>query len=182
MPNLHYNILAIALGALTVAPSPAAMLVFEPAATQLAAGASTNIHINVIDAVDLYAFQFGVTFDPLILSIDSVTAGGFLAGGLVFPGAIDPVSGAVQLTFGTLLGAPPGVSGTGTLAILRVTGRQLGHTTVTLTDILLLDSSAQEIPVSFDPVAITVVPEPGTALLLALALAGVARGRSIRAT
>lgn len=159
------------------APAAAATLSFEPASTSVTVGTPFAMNLVVADAVDLYAFQFDVVFDPAVLSVTAVNAGGFLAaagGGADFvPGSIDNGWGSVSFTAGTLLGPGPGVAGSGVLASLLLQPQAVGMGQVSLANVVLLDSSLGEIgtTVAAGTVNVLAVPEPEPMAMLAAGLA-----------
>ena len=150
---------------LNVSPSPAAE------------GNTVLVNVNISGAVDIYAYQFSLLFNPAVLQATTSTEGSFLpAGGSTFyvPGTVNNTLGTVNFTIGTLLGTLPGVSGSGTLATLSFNAAALGTSTLGLRDVLLLDSELLEVAPTFTGGAVTVVPEPSTWLMFGLGLAGVA--------
>lgn len=140
---------------------------------------SFGVNIVIHDATDLFAFQFDLSFDPRLLSATSVAEGGLLSVGgptIFFPGTIDNVAGRISFTLGTLTGSLPGVNGTGALAGIMFRSRNAsGIATLKLSDIILLDSNLADIAFAAPlPAQIAVVPEPGTLVLLAPMLLGMA--------
>ena len=167
----------------------AATLVIEPTSSTTTAGGALSVAVQVTGVPDLYAYQFDVSFDPAVLSTTSVSEGGFLSsGGSTFfvPGMIDNVSGTVTLTAGSLEGPVPGVSGSGTLATILFTGVGFGASSVTFSNVVLLDSGGGDIAATTTQNgSVTVVPEPTSVMLfgcgvLSLFLARAYRGTSHR--
>ena len=156
---------AVPVVSLNISPSPAAV------------GNTVLVNVVISGAVDLYAYQFSLLFNPAVLQATTRTEGGFLpTGGSTFfvPGTVDNALGAVNFTIGTLLGALPGVSGNGTLATIRFNAAALGRSTLSFRDVLLLDSELLAVTSTLQGGAVTVVPEPSTWLMFGLGLAGVA--------
>ena len=161
-------ILTAALLVLCNAASAATILI-NPASSTTTLGVVVSVAVRVTDATDLYAYQFDLSFDPTILSTTGVSEGGFLpSGGSTFflPGTIDNVSGMVTLTAGSLEGAVPGVTGSGTLAVVQLKGLKFGPSPVTLSNIVLLDSTGADIDTTIQNGSVTVVPEPTSVMLL----------------
>jgi len=137
-----------------------------------------NVSVGVTGVNNLYAFQFDLTFDPSLLSADSVTEGSFLpSGGTTFfiPGAIDDVGGNVTATVDSLIGSIPGVTGNGTLAVFQFAALASGTSPLSFSNEILLDSSLNDITanttfqngyVTVD--AVSTVPEPGYRVLLVI--------------
>ena len=164
---------ALAMGAaqadpvisLSVSPNPAAV------------GNTVLVNVNISGAVDLYAYQFSLLFNPAVLQATTSTEGSFLpTGGSTFfvAGTVDNTLGAVNFTVGSLLGLLPGVNGSGTLATLSFNAAALGSSTLGFRDVLLLDSELLEVAPTLQGGVVSVVPEPSTWLMFGLGLAGVA--------
>jgi Cohesin domain/PEP-CTERM motif len=161
----------------------------QPGSSSIIAGSSETLDINVTNVTNLFGFQFDLSFGPGILSAVSITEGSFLPGGgptFFLPGDIDNGAGTIAFTADTLLGPVPSVNGSGTLAVLTVTGLGKGTSAISLSNVFLLDSSLDLIPsnilnanLKVTPTAVT--PEPATMLLYAtgLAVVGLRRRKQI---
>ena len=100
-------------------------LTIDPTSSTVNVGNSVTLDVNISNVTNLYAFQFDLSFAPGTLSSVSIVEGSFLptVGATFFiPGTIDNIGGTVASTADTLLGSGPGVNGSGTLAILTLTG------------------------------------------------------------
>jgi len=164
---------AVPVISLTVSPSPAAI------------GNTVLVNVVISGAVDLYAYQFSLLFNPAVLQATTSTEGGFLptAGTTFFvPGTVNNSLGAVNFTAGTLLGVLPGATGNGTLATLRFNATAIGTSTLGFRDVLLLDSENLGITPQLQSGVVSVVPEASTWLMFGLGLAGVAGLTRRRAT
>jgi hypothetical protein len=135
------------------------------------AGQTFTLSIDITGAVDLYAYQFDLGFDPTVLAAISVSEGSFLpAGGstIFLPGTIDNVGGSISANADILNGAVSGVSGSGDL--LDVTFRALagGSSKVQIFNVIALDSFGlgQTETTAASTVQVSPVPEPPTGLLL----------------
>ncbi|MEW6607172.1 MAG: cohesin domain-containing protein [bacterium] len=112
---------------------------------------------------NLFAYQFDVQFDPTILEVVSVTEGDF-------PGTDGastvwqvPVigTGTIINAGATRLGTQTGVSGTGTLAVVRFKAKTIGTSTVDLLNVILTDNSypiPQTIPAVIEDGTVTIIP------------------------
>lgn len=146
-------------------------------------GGVVEASVNVADVADLYAFQFDFTFDPSVVGAVDVTEGSFLstAGSTLFePGTIDNPLGTITFIAGTLVGAPPGASGSGTLATIRLMGLAPGTSGLTLSNVILLDSALADIRAEIGGGSVSIVPEPATLVLVSFGLAALGR-RKMRA-
>jgi general secretion pathway protein D len=153
-----------------------------PAAVR--AGETLVLNVNASGALDLFALQFSVDFDRSLFRAVSVSEGPFLAsGGSTFfdAGTIDNALGTVSFVFDTLLGAGPGVSGSGVLGTLRfevLGGAPLGR--FGLSDVLALNSSLADLGAQTTTYA-QAVAEPGTLALFGIAALALLGGRPRRA-
>lgn len=125
-----------------------ASLSIVPASSSVNVGNSATFDVNISNITNLYAFQFDLSFAPRTLSAVSIVEGPFLptVGATFFiPGTIDNVGGMIASTADTLLGPRPGVNGSGTLAILTLTGLEPGTSGIDLSNLTLLNSSLRPI-------------------------------------
>jgi hypothetical protein len=145
---------------------------------------------------DLFVYQFSVSYDPTILSANSVSEGSFLssAGTTFFiPGIINNALGLITFSANTLIGAIPGASGMGSLLSIQFTAIALGTSAVSpfldpdpFVGDVLLDSLFN--PITADLVGETVevrqpvssVPEPGALLLVGVGAVALASRRRAR--
>ena len=171
-------LLGIVLTVNILSVSAAPILSIEPPSQGVRPGQSFSLDVHITGVTDLYAFQFDLAFNPAVLSAVSITEGAFLPGGgatFFIPGAIDNAGGTITFTADSLLGPPPGASGSGIFATIDFQALALGTSPVTLANVILLDSSLAEITPSTVDGSVTVttaMPEPSTSLLLATSLIG----------
>src|SRR5947209_14153276 len=112
-------------------------------------GSSFNLTISVEEVVDLYAFQFELSYAPTLLAASAINEGPFLAQGgttIFLPGAIENDQGRIGSTVDTLVGVVPGVSGNGVLATVLFQMLAADTGPVTLSNVILLNSRLQPIP------------------------------------
>ena len=181
----------ICSAALPAAAAP--ILSLTPSSTSVGVGGTFSIDVNVSGVQDLYGFQFDLNFDQSLLSPLGVTEGSFLSQGVSgstdFLAGVDNGTGTIEFTLGFLLGAVPGVSGSGTLATLAFVAIAPGNTDFSLSGLVLLDSQLGEFQntATINGAAVDInaspVPETASTASLVLMAAGatiLARRRIVR--
>ena len=144
-------------------------------------GETFNVDVVISGLPDLIGFQFDLAF-PNFLSLNSVTEAGYFAANGVSFSAGTPSADTVTGIFDVLVS--PGVPDPDTLVRFSFTAFGLGTGNISLDNILLLNSSFEEVPVDenqFAEIAVipgppptgTEVPEPG-GFSLTMVAAGVA--------
>jgi hypothetical protein len=125
----------------------------EPETVRGNAGDYFDILITITDVMDLRAYGFVLNFAPFtsVLNIVSVDEGDFLSEGAApgvktwFVTSVDTFAG--QLTVGCTRNKDlPGVSGSGTLAIIHFNVVEAGTSPLDLEDVKLYDSDLDPIP------------------------------------
>lgn len=181
MFKLLHKILAVGtlLTAIQAGPGQAAPLVhLQAVPTSPAVGGSFKVDVIGKDFLDLYAFNFTLSYNPTLIRAVSVNEGSLLpsAGSTFFiPGFIDDMAGGVVFTGDALLGAIVGASGSGSLATVRFEAITEGISNLSLSDLLFLDSSFNDIAIATEDLQVAIrgssehsVPEPmSPGLLLA---------------
>src|ERR1700730_13223033 len=130
--------------------SAAPILSIEPPSLLVQLGKSFSLDVRISGVVDLFAFQFDLAFDPLILSAGSITEGPFLPSGgatAFIAGTVDSTAGTITATVDTLIGPIPGVNGSGVLASVDFQALSLGTSPITFPDGILLDSDLNTFPI-----------------------------------
>lgn len=141
-------------------------------------GDSFSVDVYIENVSDLFAYQFDITFDSSIIEAQNITEGAFLSnvGSTFFlPGSIDNVGGTVNFNANTLIGFIPGVSGDGLLAHLDFLAIGAGNGSISLSNVVLLDSGLLDISFSSESsvsfvLVTSPVPEPSMLWLLAAGL------------
>jgi hypothetical protein len=174
MGRLRNKLWLVALGPVLVIflaslPAGAVPVVrVEPSLSTPSVGSLFDLFVEVSSVTDLYAFQFGIRFNPAILSGVSVIEGSFLPSGgdtSFVPGSIDNKAGTISSTLDSLFDMISGVSGNGILAILRFQALAVGTSLIDLPEVMLLDSRLADISSSAEGGTINAVPEPQTIIL-----------------
>lgn len=168
------------LAALTAFPATPATILVDAPSTPVALGVSFGVNVDIADVVEgLYSFQFDLAFSPVVISAGAVTEGPYLRSRgttLFVPGDIDNTAGTVGTIADTVLGPPliEIVAPSGPLAIIRFIGLAEGTSAISLSNVILLDSAGNDIPVTIQNGRATVgVPEPASMLLIgSAAIAG----------
>ena len=163
-----FSLLVLSTGSAAAAP------VFSYSGLSLSGG-TFKLDVLATGAVDLYGYQLDLTFDASRVKVLSVTEGEFLGrGGQTFfdGGLIDNVGGMVSFNLGTLLGAVPGVTGSGVLESVEFEVLSGGPEPFNFgfSNAFAVDSNVQLLDLTTQNIALA-VPEPGS---LSLILAGVA--------
>ncbi len=185
---LHVMLCALVLLAPTSAVADP-ILSLNPSGLVFSLGDNFTVDVEITGAIDLYGWQLDVSFDPAVINVLSTSEGTFLTSGgattFFIGGTLDNGAGLVDDMAATRTGAIPGVNGDGILATISFQATGAGTTAITLGNVLLSDPSAQPLTVgSLTGTSVTVIPEPGTLMLLLSGLMGLAAlgraGRGMR--
>jgi cohesin domain-containing protein/PEP-CTERM motif-containing protein len=138
-------------------------------------GSTFVVGVNISNVTDLFSFQFDLGFNPAVLQATGIIMeGAFLPlGGATFfiPGAIDNTLGNVTFNADTLIGAGPGVSGSGTLVLFDFTALAPGTSALTISNVILQNSTLATLNSTTTAGSVT-VPEPSSLMLLGAGLFG----------
>jgi general secretion pathway protein D len=163
---------------LAASSAEATSISLQPTNQTINVGQSFSIAVDITNVTDLFAFQLDLTFNPHILSGVGLSEGAFLpSGGTTFfiPGLIDNVNGTIAFNADSLIGAIPGVAGSGTLLNVQFKGIGSGTSGIGLENISLLDSALSTITTtatngSAIVQGTTPVPEPSSIVLVGTSL------------
>lgn len=149
-------------------------------------GSTVELDVAIADVVDLYAYQFSLSFDPTLLRATGANIGSFFPGSFSDAGSVDNTLGQISFTFASLLGVRPGVSGGGQLAHFSFNVIGVGSSALNFSDVLLLNSNLNELPATLQPMSLQTlaVPEPEAYMMLGVGLVGLAalRRRQLKQT
>jgi len=111
------------------------MVRIEPVQSTVTAGETFTVSVMIDDASDLECFQFKLLYNPIVVTVDTVTVGDFLGstGRTVIP--VSPLidSEAGRTVFAAIsIGPAPEADGTGELAVIRLTAQDVGESPLEL--------------------------------------------------
>ncbi|RLI22213.1 hypothetical protein DRO54_01670 [Candidatus Bathyarchaeota archaeon] len=134
-------------GGTVTAQSGSTVIFVDPAEVSAQVGQYFTIRVNISNVVDLYGWEFKLSWNSSLIEVVNVIEGDFLktGGETFFYQSVNNTSGALHLTC-TLLGDIPGVSGNGTLAEIIFYVKSNGESVLHLYDTNLGDSNLQPIP------------------------------------
>lgn len=177
LKNSHATLIQCLIGfALFCIPQQGHALSLTVDSDAVSVGTTFDLNIEIADAVDLISWQFDLTYDPIILQVNSVTEGPILlstGGPTAFSsGLIDNTSGVISLITNSYNGLTP-PSGSGVLATVSFTALARGLAPVTASNVFL-DFSDSGFTIGNGSVTVTgdgaPVPEGSTISLMALGL------------
>jgi len=144
----EYEVLPLGL------PPPSSELSVQPPNVvdpNLVACKNFSVDVDVLDVVDLYAWEFKLYYRNDVLNATAVIEGPFLntSGSTTF--VVNEFNGMFNSTHGLVwvncsLQAPPPVSGSGTLATISFHVEALGETALSLRDTILSNQTTTSIP------------------------------------
>ena len=150
---------------LALAQSGAQVGVFDE--QLLAPGARVEVPIEIRGAVDLYAIDIELSFDPAMLSAEDAdpsmdgvqpALGTFLDAGLLLFNDIDLETGIIRFVMSQVNPSEP-KSGDGILLVLYLVGKTAGESFLTVNSVTLSDRLGNELPSSGVGAMITVAED-----------------------
>jgi len=139
-------------------PAPAARLLLRPAEIVTQQGATFTVQIELENVQNLFSAPFRVKFDPQLLRLNEIQAGGLLSGDgkqINFTRNILNDIGEAIVTLSRIPGSG-GINGSGTLAVLTFQAVGRGTTTVSFPGLLLRNYQLQPIPVEAPQLSVTI--------------------------
>lgn len=106
---------------------------------------SFTVNVSIVEATDVYAFQFKLSYDPNVLTATSVDLADFFPPGVTPTVEINNDEGYVFFSASLAPPEPPRI-GSGTLAKITFHVENLGATALALSDIQLIDQSGEPLP------------------------------------
>jgi len=100
----------------------------DPPSVRVPVSTQFTVTVNITAVVNLFAWQFNMTFDPALLECKGVTEGPFLktGGPTIFAGPVIDNNNGWVLVGCSLAGPIPGVTGSGDLAFVTFHCRGVG--------------------------------------------------------
>jgi hypothetical protein len=122
------------------------VLSVEPKTVQETTGQNFTVNVSVSNVVDLYGWEFYLSWNSSLLDWVSVSEGSFLkSGGNTYFSHYLNTTDEHLVVDCTLYGQVPGVNGSGTLATIQFQVRESGTCDLNLYDTQLLDSTSRAI-------------------------------------
>ena len=183
---LLFVITTFVIGLPSVARASPASIEVVPASLEQEPGDSFLVNITVNDLTDLYLWMFRLRWNNTVLWLNSIEEGPLLQNEgdtsdmWLSPPTISEINiaGGIDEATCSLLGAVPGVDGSGTIATLNFTCLSMGDSALEFweeapyhepaTD--LLDSNLDSIPHTATAGAVDVIPEFSSVILIAVFL------------
>jgi len=126
-------------------PKPAYVYIDPPDITdpKLTPSSNFTVNVNIVNATDVYSFEFRLDFNPAILESFDLQEGSFLSNGNVTLSAttINNTEGYVSMN--STLTDLPAVSGDGNLAIMSFNVLKTGSTPLTISELILRNATEQ---------------------------------------
>ncbi len=138
--------------------APAVKVSLKPAQITVQQGATFIVQLEVENVQALFSAPFRVKFDPQLLRLSEIRAGGLLSGDgkqVNFARNIMNDTGDAVVTLNRMPGSG-GISGSGTLAVLTFEAIGRGETTVTFPGLLLRNYQLQPLPVEPPQLNVTI--------------------------
>jgi len=159
---------------------PDTAVMVEPASKVVSIEETFTVDIVVDPDTEIAGAQFGLSFDPSVVTANEVTEGNFLSQGgastYFIAGIIDNVAGTITGVFGTIAAEGETVSQSGVFATISFTaGTAVGASALDLTDVIMGDLQGQAVDMEVTDGSITVT-EPAHHLskgaIVAISIAG----------
>ncbi len=152
--------LAILVPCFAKAAGAAVVTVSAPAST-VAPEAQFTVSIQVTPNNAIAGMQFNLSFDPSLVTVNSITEGNLLDQGgantYFSAGSINNVAGTVTNVFGAIISPGQTVSASGVFATLSMTAKQTGgNCPLNLSNVIIGDAEGQSITVDINNDIVTI--------------------------
>lgn len=141
---LVLSFLAVSTGFVQYARSQSTVVSVFPSSIVANVGQSFSINVTISDVLDLYGWEFRLSWNPALIDAFNAAEGPFLkrSGETFFSYNINATAGRMVVDC-TLLGMISGASGSGTLSTITFNVKGTGECPLDLYNIILLDSLEQ---------------------------------------
>jgi hypothetical protein len=146
------------------AMAPGTRVRLEPADLVVGLNETFIVQVVIEEVANLGGFQFDLTYDPLILHVQEVVVGDFLASTeqSVVPVGPETNNAEGRTTFAAAsFGSGPGPSGAGVLATITCIARGEGSTVLGLQEVQVLDTALNIQPITVEDSRVVVMGAEG---------------------
>ena len=156
--------LTLAFPSAALGQNGSTIVTFNPQNPVISMDAASDVGVEIQNVSDLYAFDIHLTFDPAsVVIVDAdpsvpgiqVAQGTFLDSGMVVKNEVDLEKGTIRYAM-TQLNPSPARSGNGLLLVLRLQGKQVKQSALTIDNVQLATRAGTEIKAQTIPGSITV--------------------------
>lgn len=156
--------LTVLLPGITYAAGNAAVSVAAPSGARIP-GEQFTVNISVVPNNAIAGMQFDLSYNPAIVTVNSVTEGNLLnqSGASTYfnSGQINNVAGTITGVFGAIISPGQTVSAVGTFAVITLTaGSTGGSSPLTLSNVVVGDINGNAIPVTVNSGTVSVNRPP----------------------
>ncbi len=130
---------------------PEAIVSIAPERTVIGLGESATVSIDITNAVNVGSVPFYLNFDPTLLEIQDVREGPFMGSdgmSTAFMYSVDEIRGRIVIGL-SRIGSGEGISGSGTLVEIQLTGRLPGTSPFAFSNESVQNPAAQKLPAVF---------------------------------
>lgn len=134
----------------------------NPELSEVNIGEEFTVNIDIETTEDVFAVEFSLYFDPSIIKVEKIIEGDFLNEGgapIYNVSTINNVSGKIEFAC-TRFNTKSGVTGSGTLSVIKFIGEGAGSSAIHLQKVVVVDSNINELTVSANDGSVNVNTPP----------------------
>jgi len=140
---------------------PTTIVNVSPTSQYVQEGEVFTVNVSIDPAVAIAGAQFDLSFNPSIVSVNSVTEGNLLnqngANTYFSPGTIDNTAGTITGVAGAIITPGQTVSSPGVFAIIQMTAKSVeGSSTLNLSNVIVGDINGNPVPITVNNGSVTV--------------------------
>jgi hypothetical protein len=158
---------------------PATAVTVDPASQNVGTGATFTVGIHVVPDTAIAGMQFSLSFDPSLLTANSVAEGNLLSQGgastYFMSGTIDNLAGTIAGVFGAITADGQPVSSPGTFATISFTAKKTaGTSALNLSNVIVGKVGGQTVTITVTAGSVTVTGAAhhiGKAAIVAISIA-----------